>query len=315
MNEERALERQASEGTQTGPMEFSVESIPSKTALPLSVIAESRKSPNSSTSLKPQTTEDQSFKNCTPESFSQYVSSLGVGRDAADKDGKNKMTAPRWTNDEDANLSKGYQKYGFQWTAIAKDPDMKLNHRTGAQVRDRFRLKFPAHYQASVPLPLPVAPKKASRKTSPPPQFTFIVHDIAKPPDSGRGRARVESTDAKSPSKPKNACERSELPLHMERDVFQGLNVQPLPDANLSPSPESTSPVSHTTGEGSRQTSAEAEDARHLGILGLLNDEDEQSSRLPPFKYTFDDDWGGDSVTLPPLLWEDMASRPIFDLE
>ena len=61
--------------------------------------------------------------------------------------------------------------------------------------------------------------------------------------------------------------------------------------------------------------SAEAEEARNLGILGLLNDEDTQGSRLPSFKYAFEDDWGSNNVTLPPLLWEDMASRPIFDLE
>ena len=43
------------------------------------------------------------------------------------------------------------------------------------------------------------------------------------------------------------------------------------------------------------------------GILGLLNDEVEDG------RPSFHDDWGDN--TLPPLLWEDMATRPMFDLE
>ena len=338
LNEERALERQASGRAKTKPAGVPAENASKVTPLPLAG-AESCKTPNTK---KPRTPSDQSFSIFTPQSFSQSALSPRTRKDSVDKDGKNKMAAPRWTLEEDANLSKGYQKYGFQWTAITKDPDMKLNHRTGAQVRDRFRLKFPAHYQASVPLPLPEVAKKAPRagvaqsaeddgqtlgsqdkhmrrsvsKTPPSGQFTFIVHDPSKPSDQERTRApRVTSVDTEQSSKAQSASKKSELSLHIERDVFHGLNVQPLPDPDPAPSSESTPPASPTTGGRSRQTSAEAEDARHLGILGLLNDEDEQNSRLPPFKYPFDDDWGGSSVTLPPLLWEDIASRPIFDLE
>ena len=47
-----------------------------------------------------------------------------------------------------------------------------------------------------------------------------------------------------------------------------------------------------------------------FNIMGLLND-DEEDNRLSSFRY---DDWD-ENVTLPPLLWEDMATRPMFDLE
>ena len=341
LNEERALERQASGKTKAKPTNASVESIKPRVAVSVSFTAVRCKSPKDSSSKGPRTPEEQSFSIFTPQSFSQTTSSPRIRKDAADKDGRNKMVAPRWTHEEDTNLSKGYQKYGFQWTAITKDPDMKLSHRTGAQVRDRFRLKFPAHYQASIPLPLPEVAKRVprvktgqptrnvrrslepqnkkaggSRSGTPQAQFRFIVHDPRKPPGSGKDQANCTTlADNEASSRSKTGTESSELSLHIERDAFSALNVQPLPDPDPTSSSESTASASQSTGERSRQSSAEAEEARHLGILGLLNDEDEQSSRLPPFKYPFDDDWGGGSVTLPPLLWEDIASRPIFDLE
>lgn len=48
-----------------------------------------------------------------------------------------------------------------------------------------------------------------------------------------------------------------------------------------------------------------------FNIMGLLNDDDDDDNRLSSFRY---DDWD-ENVTLPPLLWEDMATRPMFDLE
>lgn len=48
------------------------------------------------------------------------------------------------------------------------------------------------------------------------------------------------------------------------------------------------------------------------GIMGLLNDDEEDNRPSTSFRY---DDWD-ENVTLPPLLlWEDMATRPMFELE
>ena len=47
-----------------------------------------------------------------------------------------------------------------------------------------------------------------------------------------------------------------------------------------------------------------------VGIMGLLNDKQEEV-RPTSFRY---DEWE-ESVTLPPLLWEEMATKPMFDLE
>ena len=51
-----------------------------------------------------------------------------------------------WTAEEDVELEKGFQKYGFQWHLIVKDPDLKFEGRSGGQIRDRFRLRFPELY-------------------------------------------------------------------------------------------------------------------------------------------------------------------------
>lgn len=46
-------------------------------------------------------------------------------------------------------------------------------------------------------------------------------------------------------------------------------------------------------------------------IMSLLNGDDEDTRPSASLRY---DGWD-DNVTLPPLLWEDMATRPMFDLE
>lgn len=52
--------------------------------------------------------------------------------------------------------------------------------------------------------------------------------------------------------------------------------------------------------------------AAPFDITNILNDEDEDNRPSTSFRY---DGWG-ENVTLPPLLlWEDMATRPMFELE
>ena len=46
-----------------------------------------------------------------------------------------------WTKEEDAELVKGFQRYGFNWNSIVKDPYLRFDNRSAGQVRDRFRLK------------------------------------------------------------------------------------------------------------------------------------------------------------------------------
>lgn len=163
-----------------------------------------------------------------------------------------------WTELEDADLARGYQKHGYQWTAISKDITLNLAHRTGPQVRDRFRLKYPELYTNAGATPKEmVEPRR----------------------ESARDRPAVNSGDG---------GRVAEGNLVEDEIDDEGREL-----------------------DRSRRSSL-AGGTRNLviasgGILGLLNDviDDERPS--------FHDDWGDN--TLPPLLWEDMATRPIFDLE
>lgn len=177
---------------------------------------------------------------------------------------ENDIVAPKrrpkraWTEREDADLATGYQKHGYQWTAISKDTTLNLAHRTGPQVRDRFRLKYPELYtNASVMPNEMVEPKR----------------------ESARNRPAVKIRDSR----------RVE-----EENVVEG-------DADDEGRDMDRSRRSSLAG-GTRNLAIASG-----GILGLLNDEVEDE------RPNFHDDWGDN--TLPPLLWEDMATRPMFDLE
>ncbi|MCJ1385705.1 hypothetical protein MMC17_008828 [Xylographa soralifera] len=242
---------------------------------------------------------------------------------------------PRWTKEEDENLIKGHKKHGFSWTAITKDPDMQLSHRLGAQVRDRFRLKFSELYQAT-------PPSTGKNKAKPQQKYKATTEKsdigssletatVTRTPKrrkteshvdtSGEGRKAPRAKPRNAPLSPKPYTLPSELETAtrvLDRHCGQDSRHESARDmrSELPGQPQAVySEILHSSDERSRQSSVTADDARHLGILGLLNDEEEEEiSRLPPFKYPYED-WGEDSVTLPPLLWEDMAARPMFDLE
>ncbi|KAL8684199.1 MAG: hypothetical protein Q9224_006525, partial [Gallowayella concinna] len=73
----------------------------------------------------------------------------GSRRTDADRHSQEDEHQPRrkpkhlWSEEEDESLVKGYQKYGFSWKDIAIDPTLALGNRTGNQIRDRFRKRFP----------------------------------------------------------------------------------------------------------------------------------------------------------------------------
>ncbi|KAI9776036.1 MAG: hypothetical protein M1839_000638 [Geoglossum umbratile] len=51
-----------------------------------------------------------------------------------------------FTNEEDADLLKGYQIYGPLWSSIQSDPRLNLSSRRSMDVRDRFRNRYPEKY-------------------------------------------------------------------------------------------------------------------------------------------------------------------------
>ena len=217
-------------------------------------------------------------------------------------DGKRQKKVRRvWTAEEDVALVNGYRQYGFQWCQMVKDTSLKFVDRTGPQVRDRFRQKFPELYaQQSAPA---IDPRSYSN---------------GKPKSASERRVSV--LPAIGSKLPKDLCEGKELgsisdKAHEDRELR---NHEPI-TAGLSNSSATatTAPyaimdllnVEEVEGE---EEEDEGDDRRNMaGSSNYLDGEEENphSSSLP---YEFPDD-----VTLPPLqlLWEDMATRPMFEIE
>ena len=76
------------------------------------------------------------------------------------------LRAPKrlWTEQEDFELDKGFQLYGFQWHLMLKDPALNFDQRTCGQIRDRFRLRFPHMYNHEDPKASPKEDRTSSMK-------------------------------------------------------------------------------------------------------------------------------------------------------
>ncbi|KAI4256571.1 MAG: hypothetical protein L6R42_006138 [Xanthoria sp. 1 TBL-2021] len=164
-----------------------------------------------------------------------------------------------WSEEEDESLVEGYQKHGFCWKDIANDSTLALENRTGTQIRDRFRKRFPELYGEAP------APSKDSQHVS-------------------NGAATTPEPKVKQP-------------LATGQHLVAGGEEE------------------KRNGEKSRKTSASRSRQAALtsgphDINGLLNN-DSGDTRQTNFR---SDDWA-ENVTLAPLLWEDLCTKPMFELD
>lgn len=213
------------------------------------------------------------------------------------RDGKRQKKARRvWTAEEDVALVNGYRQYGFQWCQMVKDTSLKFVDRTGPQVRDRFRQKFPELYaQQSAPA---IDPRSYSN---------------GKPKSISERRAPV--LPAIGNKLPKDLCERREL--GSTSDKAHELRNHDFITAGLSHSSATATTAPYAimdllNEEEEEEEEEEGDDRQNMaGSSNYLDGEEEipNSGSLP---YEFHDD-----LTLPPLqlLWEDMAIRPMFEIE
>lgn len=51
-----------------------------------------------------------------------------------------------FTEEEDQNLLKGFEKYGAKWKLIRDDPELNLDSRSRTDLRDRFRNRYPKRF-------------------------------------------------------------------------------------------------------------------------------------------------------------------------
>lgn len=82
---------------------------------------------------------------------------------------KSPLRAPKrlWTEQEDIELDKGFQLYGFQWNFMLQDPALNFDQRSCGQIRDRFRLRFPNIYKQQDPTALPKDNRPPPKKIQP----------------------------------------------------------------------------------------------------------------------------------------------------
>ncbi|KAK5112437.1 hypothetical protein LTR85_011546 [Meristemomyces frigidus] len=66
--------------------------------------------------------------------------------------------------EEDEAILRGFRKYGNAWAAIRVDDDLRLEHRTATDLRDRMRTRYPEEYAKAGLAPRPeVFPKPPDR--------------------------------------------------------------------------------------------------------------------------------------------------------
>ncbi|KAL8771998.1 MAG: hypothetical protein Q9209_002663 [Squamulea sp. 1 TL-2023] len=166
-----------------------------------------------------------------------------------------------WSEEEDESLVKGYQKYGFSWKDIATDPMLALENRTGPQIRDRFRKRFPELY-GEAPAP-PQEPQHV-------PDAIPTAAEAKEKQPAGTGQNLVGSGEGGNRNDEKSQSRK--------------------PSASRSRQ-SASAPGPHD-------------------ISGLLNN-DSGDTRQTSFRA---DDWA-ESVTLAPLLWDDLCPKPLFELD
>lgn len=185
-----------------------------------------------------------------------------------------------FSEEEDADLLKGYTLYGPQWAAIQKDPSLRLEARKSLDLRNRFRIKFPDIYAQAGYLMRPQDQVKLGTATlitdddlkgSAKP---FSLHPLIERPPPFLSASLTSSTSAPEHKTPELA-EPEET--KKGRDDYRG----PLDDRNL---------VDNRNGH-------------------------EPASTLQDDTSTLFEEWEENTLRPLALTWEEMVTRPIFDIE
>ena len=140
------------------------------------------------------------------------ASSPAATKDSPLKNGRLPVRARKhhWTEEEDAELDKGFRKYGYQWNLMVKDPDLHFDRRSGGQIRDRFRLRFPELYNQQDANAQPKKPpdnkksssKKITTQQAPIGNKSSDLNPLMKGDDGGGGGGGdIEGDGRKTPSR------------------------------------------------------------------------------------------------------------------
>lgn len=220
------------------------------------------------------------------------ASSPAATKDSPLKSGRLPVRARKhhWTEEEDAELDKGFRKYGYQWNLMVKDPDLHFDRRSGGQIRDRFRLRFPELYN------------QQDANTQP-----------KKPPDKKSSSSKKTTTTTQAPPTRNRSSDFINEPITKPDNDDGGSGgadtVESLPDGRRTPPSQSTSTTTTTTAQPSSSFIT-------TGLNLNLNNVDDEDNRLSLSNSILHDDWDwNDNLTLAPVAWEDMANKPMFSFD
>ena len=177
-----------------------------------------------------------------------------------------------WSEAEDSALIAGYEKHGFSWAKIAKDPALTFCSRTGPQIRDRFRQLFPTSYGEGRAMKEREGSKIKQQNLSNS-KSTAFDEIITCHGTKTKGKNSNTKTGAREPA---------------SSDID---NVAVNPQTHYSICRIPFQPSASNT------------------IMGILNQELDDN---PPSSAMSSEDLD-QGTTLPPLMWEDLATRPLFD--
>lgn len=198
-------------------------------------------------------------------------------------------------------LVNGYRQYGFQWCQMVKDTSLNFVDRTGPQVRDRFRQKFPELYaQQSAPAIDPRSyhngkPKPASERRAS--ALPAIESKFSKDMCEGR---ELGTTSDKA---------QEDLELRNHEHITAGISNS---STTATTAPYAIMDLLNDEEEEEGEEDEEGEDRRNMAGTSNFLDGEEENPHSGSLRYGYYDD-----VTLPPLqlVWEDLATRPMFDIE
>ena len=204
-----------------------------------------------------------------------------------------------WTKEQDANLDIGHRRYGFAWTHISKDTTLNLSNKTGAQIRDRFRLRYPKIYDESP------GPQK--------------YRDMEKKRRLSNGGDASSDRDADDESSDENESRHRKLSSHQRSKKMTSTSGFPSIKGLLNVLNEDEEEKEHAS------SSVQGEERKVKATLPPVQwEEKEHASPSVRGEKRKEKEHASSSVrgekrkmkvTLRPVQWEDMSNKPMFYLD
>lgn len=226
-----------------------------------------------------------------------------------------------WTAAEDEEMDRGFRLHGYKWELIAKDPDLHFDNRTGSQIRDRFRLRYPDLYaQQGVILTDGGTPsvkdEKAKNAASRKGKRQSQRKDL-----QDKNAASVTQSDAGPPKAGKcrnlgNEAKGNESSFAIDRVLNSEREIRP----ENGGSDDSSGRTNKTSKQASSNAGVDWLQSRlvHPGDSSAAETTKLPTLALPsigPEEWVDADVPGASSLTLPPLNWEDLVPpSTMFDI-